>query len=119
MSPQLLRETKPTARKPHRCSMCHGRIEVGEEYCRSTLKHDDIYDWLECQACTDDTIANCVYRDAFYDDEVITAEDAYEWALATVVESDEADKAGEKYQVARRYLARAHDTTPDNLKDIL
>ena len=119
MSPQLLRETKPTARKPHRCSMCRGRIEAGEEYYRSTIKRDDIYDWLECQACTDDAIASRVYHDTLYVDEGITAEAAYEWARTTVVESDEADKAGEKYQISCRYLARAHDTTPDKPEDIL
>ena len=48
MSPQLLRETKPTARKPHLCDLCGAAITPGDTYTRATLVNDGaIYDHFE------------------------------------------------------------------------
>ena len=40
MSYTLLEETKPKARKPHRCIWCGERIEVGEIYRREKSIYD-------------------------------------------------------------------------------
>ena len=50
--PTILRESKPIARKEHRCSYCGAKIEKGIKYRRATLKYDgDIYDWVEHFEC--------------------------------------------------------------------
>lgn len=49
--PELLRIQHPIARKEHRCMFCGCKIEVGEKYNRSTLKYDDIYDWVAHEDC--------------------------------------------------------------------
>ena len=50
--PVLIKELHPTARKEHQCMFCGCKIEVGEQYQRSTLKYeDDIYDWVNHEDC--------------------------------------------------------------------
>lgn len=54
MSYQLIEETKPKARKPHRCIWCGQQIEVGETYLREKSSYDQNlqdHKWhLECNA---------------------------------------------------------------------
>ena len=102
MSPQLLREANPTARKAHRCSLCTGPINVGETYSRRTLVYDgQVYDWLDCYACQTDKIVNLVAEWAYGEDSVYP-ETAYEWATET------ASYPGNQTDAAKRYLDRAN-----------
>lgn len=56
--PTILKESKPTARKEHRCDYCNGIIKIGTRYHRDTLIYDDKpYDWCchsECSEITHD-----------------------------------------------------------------
>ena len=104
MSPQLLRETRPTARKAHRCSLCTGPISPGETYSRRTLVYDgQVYDWRECSACEADEIVSLV-ADWTFSEDGIDPETAYEWATET------ARYPGLPSAVvaAKRYLDRAN-----------
>ena len=38
---QILKQTYPTARVPHRCDLCGGTINPGETYERTTVSEDD------------------------------------------------------------------------------
>ena len=100
MSPQLLREANPTARKAHYCSLCTSQINVGDTYSRRTLVNDgQVYDWLECYACHTDKIVNLV-ADWAYGEDGISPEAAYEWATET------ASHPGSQTDTAKRYLDR-------------
>ena len=102
MSPQLLRDTTPTARKQHRCSSCRGPINVGEKYSRATLIYDEaIYDWLDCPACVADSITNRVY-DWSNSADGVTHEGAYEWAVEQVIHGNPDDQ-----RAAKAWLERA------------
>ena len=103
MSPQLLREAHPTARKAHRCSLCTGPISPGETYSRRTLVYDrQVYDWRECSACEADEIVSLAAEWTFSEDG-IDPETAYEWATETArYPRRPADSLA-----AKRYLDRA------------
>ena len=102
MSPQLLREARPTARKAHCCSLCTGPISPGETYSRRTLVYDgQVYDWRECSDCEADEIVSLV-AEWTYDEDGIGPEDAYEWASETAL-YPRADSLA-----AKRYLDRAN-----------
>ena len=103
MSPQLLREAHPTARKAHHCSLCTGPISPGETYSRRTLGYDgQVYDWRECSACEADEIVSLVSDWTFSDG--IDPETAYEWATETArYPRRPADSLA-----AKRYLDRAN-----------
>ena len=101
MSPQLLREANPTARKAHRCSLCTGPINVGETYSRRTLVNDgQVYDWLECYACHTDKIVSLV-AEWTHSGDGISPDIVYEWATET------ASHPGSQTDAAKRYLDRA------------
>ena len=59
MSYYLLSETKPVARKPHKCICCGGEILVGEQYLRSKVAWEGSVDdqkWhFECKDDCDDS----------------------------------------------------------------
>lgn len=79
--PDLIRHTTPTARTTHRCMLCTGPIDVGETYTRDTLVFDGrVYDWIECQQCTDAKVGASAFDWAGWPDAGAAAEDAYEWA---------------------------------------
>ena len=101
MSPQLLRETKPTARKPHLCDLCGSAITPGDTYTRATLVNDGaIYDWRECSACVTDRIGSRVQDWCLCDS---TGPDcAAEWAAEMLLCATNYDELG----VAKRYLER-------------
>ena len=105
MRVQILRETRPKARKPHRCSLCTGPIHPGDTYNRSTNIYDGrIYDWLTCQPCLEDGIFNIVWDwsyGTFYD-EGIDADAAHEWAYEAVIHGSPDDQ-----RAAKDYLERA------------
>lgn len=103
MSPQLLREATPTARKTHRCSLCIGPIKPGEQYARDTLIYDDrIYDWLTCLGCTADRVISYVADWSW--GESIDPEIAHEWAAEQVIHGDP-----DEQRAAKRYLERRAD----------
>lgn len=103
-SPQLLRESTPTARKSHHCSLCTGPIHPGQTYFRDTLVYDgSVYDWLTCPACDADDIHMLVLDWAGgYLDEGVSVEVAYEWATETVIHGTPG-----AHRAAREYLERA------------
>lgn len=79
--PTTLRTATRVARKPHRCGMCNAPIGVGERHHVSTNLFDgQVYDWRECQQCTDDRICNEVYHWWGCPDEGVGYESAWEWA---------------------------------------
>lgn len=97
---EVLRERKPTARKPHRCSCCGGTIRPGVTYSRTTCLYDGrVFDWLSCPGCND--IARAVFDWVDYIDEGIGPEDYEEWAREHV---DHIVYG----QGARAYLARRY-----------
>lgn len=97
---QQLSESKPTARKQHRCSLCNGVISPGETYSRSTNIYDGrVYDFIECGSCVRDRVGSEVYDWSGCPDEGYTFEDAYEWAH----DSRHTETRGE---MARAWLAR-------------
>lgn len=50
--PELIRKSKPIARKEHRCMWCGGVIPVGEMYERTVLKYDGyVYEWINHLQC--------------------------------------------------------------------
>lgn len=52
MSYELIRESFPVARKPHRCIWCGGVITMGLKHVHEISKYDDLQDhrWhLECR----------------------------------------------------------------------
>lgn len=54
--PTILKETKPIARKEHRCNYCGAKISIGTQYLRTTLVYDDKpYDWVEHYECAEIT----------------------------------------------------------------
>lgn len=76
---QLLRETRPVARKTHRCSLCFTKIKPGEQYRRAVLLGDDgLYEFLDCQPCQ--AVGAKVIAWLFDPWEGYTEEDAAEWA---------------------------------------
>lgn len=98
---QHLSETKPTARKAHRCSTCLGPISAGETYRREKLIADDgPYEWKTCAACDTDLITNRVHAAGYEDGYGVGPEEAHEWAT---------DHAGDP--VADRYLERYGSVT--------
>jgi hypothetical protein len=105
--PTLLRSKTPRARKPHRCSCCHGAIPIGATYDRDTFIYDGIvYDWLTCVDC--EPLLAEVYRWVYpMDDEGIGPEDYEEWARAHVDDP--------KHGAAARALLdrRAGSVTPE------
>lgn len=104
MSPQLIRETRPVARKSHRCSMCTGPIHPGEQYERDTLVYDNhVYDWLTCSGCSIDKVYSHVVNwvGDWYDDGFVS-DDAYEWASEMALHSDDVVTMS----AARRFLNR-------------
>ena len=100
MSPQLLREARPTARKAHCCSLCTGPINVGETYSRRTIVYDgQVYDWLECYACQTDKIVSLVDEWTYGE---VSPDTAYEWATET------SRYPGSQADAAKNYLDRAN-----------
>ena len=100
----VLSDTKPKARKDHRCSCCLGLIRKGVTYSRTTCIYDGrMYDWLSCPGCDD--IASAVFNWIAYADEGVTADDYDEWAR------DHQDDTVYG-QGARAYLARRHPPLP-------
>ena len=54
---ELLKETKPIARKEHICNLCYGKIEKGEKYVSLSILDGDIYTFkmhLECEEVSSD-----------------------------------------------------------------
>ena len=46
------RDTIRTARKEHKCGICHGVIKIGEKYHDKAGKHDgDLWHGKECEPC--------------------------------------------------------------------
>ncbi len=77
--PQLLRDSRPVARKAHRCSSCNVRIEPGTRYHRATNLYDGrAYDWIECDAC--EGLTSIVWDWAGQPDEGVVYDDFSEWA---------------------------------------
>lgn len=49
----ILKESKPTARKEHKCEFCGGTIAIGEKYDRQTSVYDGgVYDWITHCDCS-------------------------------------------------------------------
>lgn len=100
-----LRRSTPTARKPHSCDWCYGRIQPGERYHRSTNVYDDrVYDWVSCNAC--EGLAARVWDWSYRPDEGIGEDSFSEWADA---HRDDLEHGKD----ARAYLARRGIAQPD------
>lgn len=61
------------ARKPHYCSWCGKRIEIGEIYTVSTNVGDEIYTWRECDRCAPYVDEMMAFPGDFYFDSGIEA----------------------------------------------
>ena len=109
MSPQLLRETRPTARKLHECSTCSGLIPPGDAYYRRSLVFDDrVYDWLECTPCDDDDVVNRAYLWGVSVDGV-DADHVMEWATEQVIHGSPDDQRAAKNFLERWHVARGEE----------
>jgi len=100
--PDLLHTTKvKSARKMHRCRICHGpAVQPGQSYERQTLIYDGrIYDWVQCDPCGD--LFATVYDWAgAWGDEGIGSEHFEEWASDFKDDPDHGE-------AARAFLKRA------------
>lgn len=77
--PTLLRSSKPTARKTHRCYTCRAEIQPGEQYRRAVYLGDDgLYEWVTCPPC--DELTQVVWNWAGQPYEGVTDEEFAEWA---------------------------------------
>lgn len=97
---QVIKESKPVARKHHQCNLCAGPVLPGEKYLRTTIKDDDIYDWLECSHCLGDNVAAHVIAWSSYRLDY-TLDTAQEWATEAVIHGHPREQA-----VAKNYLER-------------
>lgn len=98
MSPTLLRESRPTARKDHSCEDCFGPIPKGTTYRRATLVYDGhVYDWLECDPC--EALAPTVWHWSYSPDEGVGPDEFLEWA-------EEHRDDPQHGEAARAFLAR-------------
>ncbi|GLB62683.1 hypothetical protein NCCP2495_05610 [Dietzia sp. NCCP-2495] len=106
---EQLRQSTPTARKAHHCSLCHGTISAGETYTRSSNVFDGhVYDFLTCQGCEADRILGRVYDWCGDPDEGVSFDDAIEWA------TDHAEHGGGAAKgAASRYLDRYRKVRAD------
>lgn len=60
----ILKETKPIARKEHKCMFCYGIIHKGQKYLRQTNVVDGtVGDWVCHQECQDVARALGMYDD--------------------------------------------------------
>lgn len=99
---QTLRETKPVARKQHKCNLCGGKIMPGNLYERATNVFDGhIYDWLTCTPCLQYWVLDYVFDWTHFPDEGITQTAAQEWAEETAIHG-----TGHEQEAAKQYLKR-------------
>lgn len=68
---EILKQLHPTARKNHTCMYCGCKIEAGEKYSRTTIKDDEVYDWV----CHDDCDRLADMLDLYYCGEGVTDDD--------------------------------------------
>ena len=77
--PTTLRESKPTARKAHRCSLCLGTIQRGEQYrVFVNVYEGNLYRWKECLPCG--PVGALLWKQDLCDSDGYNEDDAYEWA---------------------------------------
>ena len=106
----FIRETCPTARKSHACSLCNGRIMPGEQYTRTTNVYDGrIGDFLRCTGCKDGMVLSRVYAWAFEPDEGVGFDDAMEWAREHAEHGTDDSKAAAKNYLDRYHASRGDD----------
>lgn len=104
-----LRQSTPTARKAHRCSLCDGTIPAGDTYTRSSNVFDGhVYDFLTCQGCEADRILGRVYDWYGDPDAGVSFDDAIEWATEHAEHGDGVARAA-----AARYLDRYRKVRAD------
>lgn len=84
---QILKQTYPTARVPHRCDLCGGTINPGETYKRTTVSEDgrvsDSVTHIHCNR-----LINMLDMDEYY--EGVLIED-YECAIQDYVSDNHRD----------------------------
>lgn len=74
---ETLQESKPKARKDHRCSYCNGTITKGSIYNYSTHVYDgDMYTWKSHTRCQDTAVALKMFDECY---EGVTQEDFIEF----------------------------------------
>ena len=106
----FIRETCPTARKTHACSLCDGLIAPGEQYTRTTSVYDGrMSDFLICEGCREGKVLFRVYAWALDSDEGVTLDDAMEWAQEHAEHGTDDSKAAAKSYLARYYASRGDD----------
>ena len=71
----ILKKTKPIARKQHRCEFCGGIIQVGEKYDKQTIVDGYIYDFKTHERCEKVAIELDMYDDHCYCDDGLTQEE--------------------------------------------
>lgn len=80
-----LATTHPRARKTHWCSLCTGKILIGQTYYRTSSAYDGtVGNWKSCEECAADRIEsrvlNWITGPYDYPGEGISTEDVAEWA---------------------------------------
>ena len=102
--PTTLRESTPTARKTHRCSLCLGTIQPGEKYQLFVNVYDgELYRWKECFPCK--PVGKLLWSKDLCDSEGYNDDDAFEWARDCAEHPDWKWDDGER-DLALAYLAR-------------
>lgn len=69
----VLSETRPIAKKQHRCEWCGGNIEPGEKYYRWAGIYDGFQSWCMHEECKD-ALSREVDDDRYWDDEFPSCE---------------------------------------------
>ena len=68
---KLVSESRPTARKPHRCENCGHMIPRGTKYVRQFCKDGgDVWGWISHEDCMDAATHLWKIDGCYYDDEI-------------------------------------------------
>lgn len=91
-------ETRPKARRPHRCWMCSRTIEPGETYRRSAgMDGGTAWTWIECAHCAE--LVRVAYRRVW-------DSDGYDEALLVDFEPESIAEARVLAQYRRKWRRR-------------
>lgn len=77
---ELIKETRPVARKEHYCMLCQCKIEKGQQYVRQTCSDGYMYDFINHTECSEIASRLGMYDnadDGLQDDEFQVAVDEY------------------------------------------
>ena len=101
---ELVKTTKPQARKMHRCGWCRTTIKPGDIYSNTSFTYDRrFHTWKGCNACSTEDINHYVNEWRDYPTEGCSPEDAVEWAQETI---QVREASNQEQDAANSYLAR-------------